>query len=1086
MADANETVEATLERANRLFSSGLGGTLGILAEADANLSKRLHAITAKPGAPDLKFSHAQAMAYRQQIQLTTEYLQKRLLGHTHAQAKKAVSAGVKDTTKLLKVLEHNYTGVGKPLQLESQQHQDALLKGTAASLLRQHQSSVDRYGLAMIQDFERVLRVGALEGLTTHQVISRLVWAGELGGVNAQALHAKEPSYFPKPSGYVARRYWAERIVRTETAYAYNAANTATVHAAKVVDFPDMQKKILAHFDQRTAPDSIAVHGQVRPVDGLFTDGAGRNYKHPPARPNDRETVIPWRPHWPALPATTPAPPEAIAAATAEASPAAVGQSATAPNGSDAQSSRLKIVAMVEKLKAQKAELAATHDAATKFQAAQEAAQKAQQLGQQALAGAKVADAKALAKAQAAQAAVGVKLKQQDPAVLKAKAAAYKAELQAKAEAKKAQVEAERAAKLKALAQGTAQKILGDAEASANEAGHILGKLKQIAKTNPVLFAEMQKQAGVEVAHKSAHAAALHLGKKLQPDADWAAYSKKKKAPPVPPPAPTPPAPKLPPLEFKTVSGYIDIHDASTGQKLAYMKPTADGGVSVTPPASLAGYVAKTFKTPEEGAPYAIEVSQKLQAQKAEAAAAAAKLAAMSAAEKKAAQLEALKRPIAMNWSAKWKGPQRPELPLTGRAQVIDAGLAKPSRAGVSVAADGDFVEDFQVSFTTVTTDGKTETVARFRVNALREKEVQEALAKAGARDQPFPGFAKLKDLKSAALDMTSTGAELKRLPGGEQMKEATIGGATVRYFQGHARTSDHPAMRNMMEVRFPDPGAKKGQRWAKFEETVNALGIKTNEPTPQELAAYKQVKVLSVVDSKAAAKVYALPNRSPEAVGKVWAEAVKADPRLQEILDDAKLREVAPGHFALYSEKLAQRYRDAGITHLTHNIAGGIEVITQLLAAEENGLLSSRERFQRGLIFRGMSTDTDFNTGGADSVFLRLVRGAGPVSGNGFLLLDTSELGRLDAYAFNADEYGRAHDGSRSDRMRLNDLEEIMTTSGYLSSGNETMLRRTVTRSAIRRVLVKPGEKAKLIAELHQRGVKEIGGLTLDELIHE
>ena len=66
-------------------------------------------------------------------------------------------------------------------------------------------------------------------------------------------------------------------------------------------EFPEMKKKILAHFDSRTAEDSIAVHGQVRNVSGagsLFRDGAGREYEHPPARPNDRETVIPWMDEW--------------------------------------------------------------------------------------------------------------------------------------------------------------------------------------------------------------------------------------------------------------------------------------------------------------------------------------------------------------------------------------------------------------------------------------------------------------------------------------------------------------------------------------------------------------------------------------------------------------------------------------------------------------------------------------------------------------------------------------------------------------------------------------------------------------------
>lgn len=935
MPDANETVEATLNRANRLFSSGMGNTLGILKEADADLSKRLHNLVKVKGTKDLRFTDAQALAYRQQIRLTQQYLDQRLLGHTHAQALKAVSAGTAATVKLLGTLEKRFTGLGRPLQLESQAMQDTIVRGLGSSLLRQNQASVARYSTAMVSDFERVMRVGALEGLTQHEVISKLVAQGNLGGINAAKLHAAEPGYFPKPSGYVTRRYWAERIVRTEclpgdqlvraavvravhrrwyegpmievvtesgrqfsatpnhpmltrrgwigagklhkgddligssreqapsassdehvagrpptisevfdsvaaigirerrataepdfhgdglegevdifrtdrpllvgnfaplseplgkllftpsnegrapfcahcgfllplptaaqqcgfmgqtlsqaglvqpmddqvvtgaqalsdavdaftgletldnfgsinvstpggvwsnesggakaarcaccvdrtlyggraaghalgdleraqarevqfdrvlrievrsfsghvfnlttahgyyaldaaytgnTAYAYNAANQATISTAKVVDFPDLQKKILAHFDNRTAPDSIYVHGQIRPVAGLFHDGAGREYLHPPARPNDRETVIPWRPVWHELPATAPAPPEEQAKAQVAAEPGL----APASSGQFlVQASRDKIVALTQKLKAQAAVAAESTDAAKQFAAAQASAAAAQLEGTQKLGAAKLIDAKVLARARAAQLAQQTK-GGMDPEVLKAKVEAYKAEIQAKATQKIAELEAAKAARLKVAASkhlqllGTEAKELFD-----NPGPEIVAHLKKTAKEKPELFAEMKKQLGV--GGDSPHWVSVGMAKKLAPELDYSSF-KKKSTKAAPPPVPVAPPPKLPPLEFKTVSGYIDIHDATTGQKLAYMKPGATpGSVSVTPPASLTGFEAKTFATPEEGAPYALKVSAALQLQKAEASAAAAKLAAMTAAEKEAA-----------------------------------------------------------------------------------------------------------------------------------------------------------------------------------------------------------------------------------------------------------------------------------------------------------------------------------------------------------------------------------------------------------------------------------------------------------------
>lgn len=627
MADANDTVEATLDRASRLFSSGMGNTLGIMKEADADLSARLHGLVKKKGTKDLKFTEAQALLYRQQIRLAQKYLDERLLGHTHAQALKAVATGTAATVKLLTTLEKRFTGISKPLQLESQQMQDNIVRGLGSSLLRQNVASVGRYSAAMIGDFERVMRVGALSGMTQHQVISKLVAQGELGGIKAASLNAAEPAYFPKPAGYVTRRYWAERIVRTETAYAYNAANQATISTARVTDFPDMQKKILAHFDNRTAPDSIYVHGQIRPVAGLFHDGAGREYLHPPARPNDRETVIPWRPVWHELPATAPAPPEeqakAIVAAEPGLAPASKGQFLV-------QSSRARIVQLVEKLKAQAAEHAESTDAGKQLQAAKAAAAAAHIEATQKMGMVKLVDAKVLARAQAAQLAKQTK-GGIDPAVLKAKAEAYKAEIQAKAAVKIAEAEAAKGAKLK-VAASKHLILLGEesGELFDNPGPDLVKHLKKTAKERPELFAEMKKQLGV--GGDSPHWVSVGMAKKLAPELDYSSFKKKApgtKAPNVPVPSHVP-APNLPPLEFKAVSGYIDIHDATTGQKLAFMKPgPTPGSVSVTPPAQLTGYAAKTFATQEEGAGYAIQVSTALKLQKAEQAAIAAKAAAV-------------------------------------------------------------------------------------------------------------------------------------------------------------------------------------------------------------------------------------------------------------------------------------------------------------------------------------------------------------------------------------------------------------------------------------------------------------------------
>lgn len=88
-----------------------------------------------------------------------------------------------------------------------------------------------------------------------------------------------------------------ERVARTEGMSVYNAAALEEMRLEQV-RFPDLRKKLVETFDQRTADDSYFAHGQVRKLEEEFEDGAGRLYLYPPGRPNDRGVVIAWRASW--------------------------------------------------------------------------------------------------------------------------------------------------------------------------------------------------------------------------------------------------------------------------------------------------------------------------------------------------------------------------------------------------------------------------------------------------------------------------------------------------------------------------------------------------------------------------------------------------------------------------------------------------------------------------------------------------------------------------------------------------------------------------------------------------------------------
>jgi hypothetical protein len=485
-------IEETLRRAGKAYVA-TGSLPVILLEADKQLAAKLGKVVDKQGA-DVRFSDASALLFRSQIKLVQQYVNKRLLGLTHEKAKEAIAIGTKDTIALTKSLEKRFTGVAIPLAIDVQGWLDANVRGTGASLLRQHQTSVDRYGQRMIADFEKQLRVGLMLGLSNSELVSRLVEAGKHGGINAGKLHEATPGHFPKPTSYVKRRYWAERIVRTEVAFAHNAAALSSINELRVTQFPDMAKKILAHFDNRTAPDSVAVHGQVRKVDEYFMDGAGRQYLHPPGRPNDRETIVPWRLSWKELPNTASQDPK-------ETKP----QAPVPPKGPEASPNTLwgDILSTNEKVKAQKAAKAEAETKASNASAATaalDAAAKAKL--KEAIAAQKaasIARAKALKAAQKAAAAEQLKLqKQAEQAKAKAEKeqakAAAKAAKAAAIERLKAQKAAAQAAKVEARRAARQKQSLSQADDALKRAERAWAQAKTLGDKAKIL-ADVPREA---------------------------------------------------------------------------------------------------------------------------------------------------------------------------------------------------------------------------------------------------------------------------------------------------------------------------------------------------------------------------------------------------------------------------------------------------------------------------------------------------------------------------------------------------------------------------------------------------------------
>lgn len=218
---------------------------------------------------------------------------------------RAMSNGERESLRVVAVME---TLLGRrPVLPRLDERERGALGG---ELEASHTAAVGRVVQLLRDRFGAIVAVAAAIRARVTRVIQVLT-VGTRRAVSTMLPGARGASRAverPLPGGIIgSARGRLTRIVRTEIARAKNIAAGAII-GILARRFPGFRKKIVATWDTRTAYDSKVVHGQIRTVDETFLDGAGRVYLLPPARPNDREVVIPWRIGWPETSATRPHP----------------------------------------------------------------------------------------------------------------------------------------------------------------------------------------------------------------------------------------------------------------------------------------------------------------------------------------------------------------------------------------------------------------------------------------------------------------------------------------------------------------------------------------------------------------------------------------------------------------------------------------------------------------------------------------------------------------------------------------------------------------------------------------------------------
>ena len=271
----------------------------LLRRVEHDLVLRLHRAEGLHGPGKDSFTATQQRIVLAQVRDITKQLTKGMKDQLVSSARTIAEKSTESVIDYLQEAETAFRGLGaQALPLNDAAILQSTMSGVESTVLRRLASSgeqiaganevphkakkgiLQRYGMEVIGHFEDAMSEG---------MVGRKPWSEVRADIVSNSSFLQD-----------APAYWAERIVRTETANAQNRSNLLAMRGANE-DLEDMCKILSCVFDFRTGSDSIAVHGEIRRLNEPFSTWFGLS-QHPPDRPNDRGLVVPHRVCWPIPP----------------------------------------------------------------------------------------------------------------------------------------------------------------------------------------------------------------------------------------------------------------------------------------------------------------------------------------------------------------------------------------------------------------------------------------------------------------------------------------------------------------------------------------------------------------------------------------------------------------------------------------------------------------------------------------------------------------------------------------------------------------------------------------------------------------
>lgn len=196
--------------------------------------------------------------------------------------------------------------------------------------------------------------------------------------------------------------------------------------------------------------------------------------------------------------------------------------------------------------------------------------------------------------------------------------------------------------------------------------------------------------------------------------------------------------------------------------------------------------------------------------------------------------------------------------------------------------------------------------------------------------------------------------------------------------------------------------------------------------------------------------------------------------------------REVFPGYSTYvengkHEEYLAKYGEDVRAVHMLNSMS--VDSVYRVLTT---GLMSTTERFSRGVVKNGISSVLDIDSGGADNVFTRIMNAEQRSKiQNHAVVLKPEIFDRTDWYAYNVDSYGSTNEAHFAGRLAPEEIfRRTMGDLEHYSADNEQMFRTGIGVEYIEAIEVDELDRDELLEELHEKGLSEVNGRPIEEVI--